>query len=214
MENNGKGTLEARFHDRPEAQQPRETGRAYLWFQKFLSMNNRKLQDLIDYAEEQRQLVKEGAEDGYFPAEGTVRSWVKKYKWHARAELWDARLREEAIAKMEEDRASNLEEFLKNDLEIVMDAQTQIKEYISQCKRIDDHNERCNVLFKLTKTYGDVRRMAGELLEDVMDKARKAAEDAEDDEPPIEEADYQGAPEDNGEVQDVPQVEYQEAAGG
>lgn len=129
MSDNGTVNFPDRFHGSPEAQQPRETGRAYHWFLKYLNMNNRKLQGIIDYAAEQRILQKEenvNGIDGFFPAATTVHNWSMKYKWNARADTWDARLREEAIRKMNDDRAENIEQFLQNDLEIVMDLQTQI----------------------------------------------------------------------------------------
>ena len=159
MDGTINGQLASKFDGKPEAQQPGETSRAYDWFLKYLNTPNQRLQTLIEYTVEQRELQKsgelqkDGAIDSFFPAENTVHSWVKKYKWHERAEAWDARLREEAIQKMNEDRAENLEQFMKNDLAIALDVQTQVKEYISQCRKLDNQNERSHVLFKLTKTY-------------------------------------------------------------
>ena len=204
MNGNGKVNFPDRFHGSPEGQQPRETGRAYHWFLKYLNMNNRKIQTVINYAAEQRALQKEEnvkGVDGFFPASNTVHSWAKKYKWNPRADAWDARLREQAMLKMTEDRAENLEDFLKNDLEIVMDIQTQVKEYIAQCKLMDNQTERVHVLFKLTKTYGDARKWAQELLKDAIDEAK--GEETEEEE--TTEVDFEGVNES--------ETEYQEAAG-
>ena len=205
--------LPDRFHGKPEAQQPRETSRGYEWFLKFLYMNNRKMQNIVEYATENRELQKQGVKDameGFYPAKNTIWNWAIRFKWKARAELWDARLREEAIKKMESDRAENIEEFLKNDLHIVMDMQSQIKEYMKQVKTLDNQSERAHILFKLTKTYGDTRVWAKELLADVTDNAAKQeAQDAEaaaeSAEATTDDAGFTGAPE--------RETEYNEAAG-
>ena len=218
-DDNGNVDFPDRFHGKPESQQPRETGRAYEWFLKYLYMNNRKMQTIIDYATENRELQKQGTgieNNGFFPAKNTVWTWATKFKWRARAEMWDARLREEAIKKMESDRAENIEQFLKNDLHIVMDMQTQIKEYMGQVKSLDNQTERAHILFKLTKTYGDTRVWAKELLADVTDNAAEreakeaeaaveAAETEEATEMKTEEAGFTGAPEED--------TEYGQAAG-
>lgn len=209
MNGNGQVNFPDRFHGSPEAQQPKETGRAHTWFLKFLYMNNRKLQDIVDYSVEQRQLVKDGTIEGFFPAAGTIHDWAKKYKWKARSDAWDSMLREEAIKKMNDGMAENIEEFLKNDLAIVMDLQIQIKEYMAECKTIANPNERSHVLFKLTKTYGDARGWAKELLGDVEKKlSKEEADNAEADNE--QNAGFDGSPEQDTEHQNN---EYQEAAG-